>query len=103
MQHWFTHLGLRAQIEDPNNEAQHIKLLHQPNALLISFKGLNALSVPRLEAEISAYEQQWIVAVCELCVNGGELWVELHEVRPLAAVTDTSEQNINQALSLEAV
>ncbi len=46
--------------------------------------------------------QQWIVAVCE-CVNGGELWVELHEVRPLAAVKDTSEHNINQALSLEAV
>ncbi|KAI2667311.1 Transposon Tf2-9 polyprotein [Labeo rohita] len=37
------------------------------------------------------------------CLFSGELWVELHEVRPLAAVTDTSENNINQALSLEAV
>jgi len=41
--------------------------------------------------------------VAVLYVNSGELWVELHEVRPLAVVIDTSEDNINQALSLEAL
>lgn len=80
MQHWFTHLGLRAQIEDPNNEAQHIKLLHQPNALLTSFKGLNALSVPRLEAEISAWTTVDCGCMWTLCerwwVVGGVAWGE---------------------------
>lgn len=82
-----------------NDETQHIKLLHQLSALLISFKGLNALSVQRLSKCLTRLNNRGLW----LYMNGGELWVELHEVRPLAAVTDTSEHNINQALSLEAV
>ncbi len=45
-------MSTRIQIDDPNDETQHFKILHQFNALLISFMGVNALSVQRSEASV---------------------------------------------------
>lgn len=75
-------VSTRIQMKDPDDETQHIKLLHQQlHALLISFMGPNARSKQRSEAETSC----WMT--CEYCdcvnlhVNAGELRVELREVR----------------------